>query len=149
MRFLQRIFIAAVAGMAVCAGTASAHGYNGDSVNTVLTESQGYTGNWPVTVSHSQHSNGTYCLTLTDYGNRRSGTASLVIGSEKFPYGTFQVFNHTLVATIQAQGYSQNAGLVLIGSAGRGKIGPGVFDDVYGGEAFDEGALAFGMKGGC
>jgi hypothetical protein len=53
------------------------------------------------------------------------------------------------VATIQAQGYGQNAGLVFIGSANRGSIGPGVFDDVYGGEAFDEGALTFGMKGGC
>ena len=50
---------------------------------------------------------------------------------------------------ISAQGYSQNAGLVFIGSARRGNIGPGVFDEVYGGEAFDEGALAFGMKGGC
>jgi hypothetical protein len=53
------------------------------------------------------------------------------------------------VATIQAQGYGQNAGLVFIGSASHGRIGPGVFDDVYGGEAFDEGALTFGMKGGC
>ena len=43
----------------------------------------------------------------------------------------------------------QNAGLVFIASAGHGNIGNGVFDDVYGGEAFDEGALAFGMKGGC
>jgi hypothetical protein len=51
--------------------------------------------------------------------------------------------------TIQAQGYGQNAGLVFIGSASRGNIGPGVFDGVYGGEAFDEGALVFGMRDGC
>ena len=72
-----------------------------------------------------------------------------MIGTQKFPYGTFQIFDRTLVATIQSQGYGQNAGLVFIGSASRGSIGKGVFDDVYGGEAFDEGALAFGTKGGC
>lgn len=113
---------------------------------------QGYSGNWPVIVTHSQHSNGTYCLTLADNGTdgwRHSGAASLVIGTTKFPYGTFQVIDRTLVATIQAQGYGQNAGLVFIGSAARGKIGPGVFEDVYGGEDFDSGALSFGMKGGC
>lgn len=113
---------------------------------------QGYSGSWPVTVSKSHHSNGTYCLTLNDggsYGWRHSGSASLVIGSTKFPYGTFQVINHTLVATIQAQGYGQNAGLVFIAPADRGRIGEGVFEDVYGGEDFDSGALAFGMKGGC
>jgi hypothetical protein len=111
----------------------------------------GYSGNYPVTVSHSQHSDGTYCLTLKDggsYGWPHSGYASLVIGSSKFPYGTFQVINHTLVVTIEAQGYGQNAGLVFIGSASRGNIGRGVFEDVYGGEDFDSGALSFGMKGG-
>jgi len=105
---------------------------------------RGYSGSWPVTVTHSQHSNGTYCLTLT-----ASGSASLIIGSQKFSYGSFLVINHTLVATITAQAYSQNAGLVFIGSASRGNIGPGVFEDVYGGSDFDSGALAFGMKGGC
>ncbi len=135
MRFSRRILLAAAAStaMATPAAAAMAHGY---------------AGTWPVTVSRSQHSNGTGCLTLTDYGNN-GGSATLVFGSQKFTYGTFQVFNHTFVATIQAQGYGQNAGLVFIGSAGRGNLGPGVFDDVYGGEAFDEGALAFGMKGGC
>jgi len=133
------VAVAATA-MIASAGAAMAYGFNGSM--------QGYGGSWPVTVTHSQHSNGTYCLTLTQYG-KNNGSASLVIGSQKFPYGTFQVFNHTLVATIQAQGYGQNAGLVFIGSASRGNIGRGVFDDVYGGEAFDEGALAFGMKGGC
>jgi hypothetical protein len=111
--------------------------------------SRTYSGSWPVTVTDSQRSNGTYCLTLTTSGTN-GGSASLVIGNQKYPYGTFQIFNNTLVATIQAQGYGQNAGLVFIGSAEtRNHIGPGVFDDVYGGEAFDEGALSFGKKGGC
>ncbi len=104
---------------------------------------RGYSGSWPVTVTRSQHSNGTYCLTLGE-----NGSASVVLGSRKYD-GSFLVVNHTLVATITVQAYSQNAGLVFIGSASRGKIGPGVFEDVYGGSDFDSGALAFGMNGGC
>lgn len=112
----------------------------------------GYGGSWPVTVTHSQHGNWTGCLTLADnggYGWRHSGSASLVIGSSKFPYGSFQVINHILVATIEAQGYSQNAGLVFIAPVSRGGLGQGAYDEVYGGSEFDSGALAFGMKGGC
>jgi hypothetical protein len=150
MRFSQQILIAAVAttAMVVSAGAAMAHSFNGRTLDTVISDSHGYTGSWPVTVTHSQHFNGTYCLTLTENGSN-GGSASLVIGSQKFPDGSFQIFNHTLVATIEAQGYSQNAGLVFIGSARRGNVGPGVFDEVYGGGAFDEGALAFGTRGGC
>lgn len=140
MRFLKRIsiVIAAASIMAASAGAAAI--------------ARGYSGSWPVTVSRSQHSNGTYCLTLSDNGSQawpHSGSATLVIGSQKFPYGTFQVINHTVVATIQAQGYGQNAGLVFIASASRGNIGEGVFEDVYGGSDFDSGALSFGMRGGC
>ncbi len=112
---------------------------------------QSYTGTYPVTVSGSQHSNGTDCLTLTDnggYGWRHSGSASLVIGNTKYPYGTFQLINRLLVVTIQAQGYGQNAGLVFVVPT-HGGFGKGTFDEVYGGEEFDSGALAFGMKGGC
>jgi len=114
--------------------------------------SQGYSGSWPVTVSRSQHSNGTYCLTLTDGGSegfRHSGFATLVIGSKKYTFGTFQVINRTLIATIEAQCYGQNAGLVFVASASHGNIGKGVFEDVYGGEDFDSGALAFGVRNGC
>jgi len=138
MRFSIRILPAVAAAMAIAAPA--------DAATT------SYTGSWPVTVTRSQHSNGTYCLTLTDGGSDgwpHSGLAKLVIGSQKFPYGTFQVINHTLVATIQAQGYGQNAGLVFIASASHGKIGKGVFEDVYGGEDFDSGPLEFGTNGGC
>jgi hypothetical protein len=148
MRFSQWMLIAAAStmAMALSPGAGMAHLINGSA--EAFPDARGYTGSWPVTVSHSQHSNGTYCLTLTEYGSN-GGSATLVIGTQKFPYGTFQIFDRTLVATIQSQGYGQNAGLVFIGSASRGSIGKGVFDDVYGGEAFDEGALAFGTKGGC
>ncbi|HEX3672385.1 MAG TPA: hypothetical protein VHT92_11840 [Candidatus Cybelea sp.] len=114
----------------------------------MLPDSHSYSGSWPATISRAKVGNGTSCLTLTQTSSN-GGSASLVSGSQKFPYGTFQIFNHTLVATIQAQGYGQNAGMVFIGSTKRGEIGPGVFDEVYGGEAFVEGALSFGMKGGC
>jgi hypothetical protein len=118
------------------------------SIGSAAANMRSYGGSWPVTITRSQHSNGTGCLTLVGNGTDK-GAASLVFGSQKYTYGTYQVINGTLVATIQAQGYGQNAGLVFVGSASRGSIGPGVFDDVYGGEAFDEGALAFGMRGGC
>ena len=149
MRFKQRIITAAAAAMVmvVSPGPAMAHGYNGNTISMFVPASHSYSGAWPVTVTRSQRSNGTGCLTLT--GNGSGGSASLVFGGQKYVYGSFQVINHTLVATIQAQAGSQNAGLVFVGSASRGNIGPGVFDDVYGGEAFDEGALAFGMKNGC
>jgi hypothetical protein len=150
VRFSHPLLIAAVAGVAIAvsAGAAMAQSYNDNAMNMVIPGSRSYSGNWPVTISRSQHSNGTGCLTLTQNGSN-GGSATLVLGTQKFTFGTFQIFNHDLVATIQAQGYGQNAGLVFIGTARRGNIGAGVFDDVYGGEAFDEGALAFGMKGGC
>jgi hypothetical protein len=103
-------------------------------------------------VSRSQYSNGTFCLTLKDDGSLgwpHSGPASLVTGSHKYPYGTFQLISGILVATIQAPGYGQNAGIVFIAPASRGNIGKGTYDEVYGGEAFDTGALVFGTKGGC
>jgi hypothetical protein len=137
MRFSTRIVVAVAAVMLL-------------AVTPSTPMSKGYTGKWPVTISRSHHSNGSYCLTLTDYGSsggfRHSGSASLG-GSLNF--GTFQVINHDLVATIEAQGYGQNAGLVFIGRANGGSIGNGFFEDVYGGEDFDSGALTFGMKGGC
>lgn len=136
MRFSKQtlLAVAAVVAIAAAPGTAVA---------------QSYTGNWPVTVTKSQHSNGTSCLKLTDNGSNgwpHSGSASL---GGSLSFGTFQVINHTLVATIQAPGYGQNAGLVFIGQANHGSIGKGFFEDVYGGEDFDSGALTFGMKGGC
>jgi hypothetical protein len=150
MHFSKRTLIAAVATMAmvVSAGAAMAHGINGSTMNMVVPEAHSYSGSWPVTVTHSQHSNGTSCLVLTENG-RNGGSASLVIGSQRLSNGSFLAINHTLVATIPAQGYGQNAGLVFIGSPNRDNIGPGIFEDVYGGADFDSGALAFGMKDSC
>jgi len=117
---------------------------------------QSFTGNWPITITHSPHGNATYCLALTDDGSLgfpHSGEAFLTgpsLGGEKL-FGTFQVINGLLTATIQSEGGTgQNAGLVFVGHATKkGTLGKGIYDEVYGGEEFDSGALAFGAKGGC
>jgi len=117
---------------------------------------QSFTGNWPITITKSPHGNATYCLALTDDGSLgfpHSGSATLTgqtLGGEKL-FGTFQVINGLLTATIQSQGGTgQNAGLVFVGHAAKkGTLGKGIYDEVYGGEEFDSGALAFGVKGGC
>ncbi len=104
MHSLQRVFIAGAAGaaMVVSAGAVS-------MAMVVLGNaamSQNYTGNWPVTVTHSQRSNGTICLTLTDNGSLgwpHSGPASLPSGNQKL-FGTFQLIDGLLVATIQEPG---------------------------------------------
>jgi hypothetical protein len=75
MRFTQRIMIAAAMAVVVSAGPAMAHGYNGNTINTFVPASRGYSGAWPVTIKGSQFSNGTGCLTLTE--NASGGSASL------------------------------------------------------------------------
>jgi|SRR5580704_13297100 hypothetical protein len=148
MGFSKRILIAAIAtaALVVSAGPASAH-INGNTMNVVVPESRSYAGAWPVTVTGSQFSNGTYCLTLT--GNGSSGSASLVMGGQKYPYGSFEVVNHILMATIVKPSGSQNGALAFTASASHGHIGEGIFENIEGGSSFDFGALAFGMKGGC
>ncbi len=138
-----RIFVATALPMVAFALTSSA------------AIAQSYSGNWPLIVTKSHHANGTYCLTLTDNGALgwpHSGEASLTgekVGGT-LPYGTFQLINHLLMVTIQQPGGTgQNAGLVFIAAASDGNIGKGVYDQVYGGEEFDSGVLAFGVKNGC
>jgi hypothetical protein len=107
-----------------------------------------YSGNWPLTVTHAQHIDGKYCLTLTDDGSLgwpHSGEASM----PGLPYGTFQLIEHKLTVVIQEQGEGQNAGWVFSPTAGNGSVGKGSTVVVYGGEALDSGAVVFGKKGGC
>jgi hypothetical protein len=112
-----------------------------------------YTGNWPITVTHAKYGNGTYCLTVKDDGSLgfpHSGFDSLQAPGENLPYGTFQLIGRLFTVTVEAQGGSgQNAGLVFVAPASNGSIGNGVYDEVYGGEAFDSGKATFGPKGGC
>jgi hypothetical protein len=148
MRFMQRLIIVAVAAsaMVASAGAVRAHGYNGNIISMSAPALFSYGGHWPVTITRSQRSNGTGCLTLT--GNA-SGSASLVFGSQKYPYGSFLVINGILVATITEPLYGQNGALMFIAHASRGEIGHGVFENIEGGSNFDAGALAVGMKNGC
>ena len=153
MQYLQRILITIAVTMAVVASgnAAMARGFiaNGpEMLGAPMTRS--FSGNWPLTVTHSGGANGTYCLTLTDNGSigwPHSGQASLAHVGDG---GTFQVINHDLVVTIQSPGASgQNEGLVFVAHAGNGTIGSGIYEGVYGGEEVDSGVLVFGMKGGC
>jgi hypothetical protein len=140
MGFRERttIAIAATLAMAVSANAAIA---------------QSYSGRWPMTVTHSQRSNGTFCATLTDNGSLgwpHSGPASLPGGSGGSLFGTFQVIDRSIVLTFESPGGTgQNAGVLFVASADNGKIGKGVYEVVYGGQELDSGVLTFGMKGGC
>ena len=149
MRFVQRIMIAAAAAtvVAVAASPARAHLYNGNASNMFMPTSQSYSGAYPVTITHSQFSNGTGCLTLSGSGS--SGSASLVFSGQKYPYGSFLVMDDILMVTIQEPLYGQNGGLMFVAHANRGLIGHGIFENVEGGSNFDVGHLAFGAKNGC
>jgi hypothetical protein len=144
MRFARGIVIAAVAGFAGFSspGAATAHVY-GNTVNPFDPASRSYNGAWPVTVSQSQRSNGTGCLTLN------GGSASLVFEGQKYAYGSFLVMNHLLIATITEPLYGQNGALMFIVPTKRGQIGQGIFENIEGGSNFDAGTLTFGAKNGC
>jgi hypothetical protein len=102
-----------------------------------------YDGSYTFTISKTQHGDFSGCLTLT-----ASGLATATIGSQKYSGGTYSVLNGILAATIPAQGYGQNAGMVFIADATR-NLTKGYYDEVYGGEAFLTGKLAFGAQGSC
>jgi hypothetical protein len=148
MRFTQRVMIAAAAAAAVAAlaGPVAAHVYNGNGIDNIDPAMQSYGGAWPVTITHSQRSNGTGCLTLT---GSTSGSASLVFSGQKYPYGSFLVMNGILMATITEPLYGQNGALMFTVTARRGHPGHGLFENVEGGSNFDAGDLAFGTKNGC
>src|SRR5271168_4265380 len=63
---------------------------------------QSYSGDWPATVTHSQRSNGTYCLSLNDdgsYGAPHSGGAKLLPGNNPYP-GYFTVVDGIMTVAI-------------------------------------------------
>ena len=111
---------------------------------------QSYSGNWPITISHSQSANGTYCVTLTDdgeFGWPHSGPAS--VNGFGDIYGEFQLINGMLVVTIQVVGSGEELASVLFTArASGGHIGKGVYETAQG-AVTDSGALVFGAKGGC
>ena len=113
-----------------------------------------YSGNYPVTLTHSSPgTGGSYCLTLIDNGSLvwpHSGQASLSSKNGKLPYGSFQLIEGFLVATITSNSDTgHNAGLVFVAPVSNGVLGNGTFDEVYGGEEFVSAQATFGAKGGC
>lgn len=149
MRLTQRIIMVVVATtvLVASAATARAHGYNGNTTSMFEPESRSYSGNWPVTITRSQRSNGSGCLTLS--GGAKSGQASLIFGGTKYDEGSFVVINGILMANITEPLDSQNGALVFTAHAHRGTLGQGLFENIEGGSNFDSGALAFGTKNGC
>ena len=111
-----------------------------------------FSGNYPVTVTHSQHSNFRHCLTLTDNGTLgwpHSGPA--VLDGRRDLGGSFQIIGPLIeVVTNQGGGQSgQNAAAVYSATVGYGKFDTGTFEQIYGGASADSGVVTFGMKGGC
>jgi hypothetical protein len=147
--YFSKILIVAVAAapLVFSPAAASAHPYNDRTMNVMSPGSQGYTGNWPVTITNSQFSNGTDCLTLN--GTSKSGTASLVAGGQRYPYGSYVVVRGILVANITEPLYGQNGVLTFTAHANNGQPSKGLFEDLRGGSNFDFGDLAFGSKNGC
>jgi hypothetical protein len=122
----------------------------GFALMTSAAMAQSYTGDWPATVTHSQRSNGPYCISLTDdgsYGAKHSGEASLIPNNSPYP-GYFTVVEGILTVTIT---YPSGEGEccafeVFTAHASDGQIGKGVFN--YFGVT-DIGLLTFGKKDGC
>lgn len=129
--------IVAVLALAASPGAGAAHSL------ATLPLARSYDASYAFTITDTQHGSYSGCLTLT-----ATGTATATIGTGKYTGGTYSVLNGILAATIPAQGYGQNAGMVFITDA-TANLKKGYFDEVYGGEAFVTGKLAFGGKGSC
>lgn len=112
-----------------------------------IAEAAGYNGNWPLTISHSQYSNGSYCLTLN---GSVSGGASLTGPLGNLPNGQFQLIGRNLVASIaQPYGGGFNAGLVFNLPARKGNLANGTYIDDNDGYLFDTSVVTVGAKNGC
>lgn len=144
MHFLKRglVSFAAAAMVSVASGgTVMARGFSPEPMG------HSYAGGWPVTITGTQFDNGTGCLTFS--GNGKSGSATFVLDSYTYHYGSFIVSRGLIVVTITEPLYGQNGALMFIAHAAHGNIGQGVFEDIRGGSNFQFGDVSFGTKGGC
>lgn len=105
-----------------------------------------YNGNWPITITHAQFYDGTYCLTLN--GALNGGAAlSGPLGNLN---GNFQVFGHTLVAIVPLQnGGGFNDGEEFILPARKGNLSNGTYLEDGDGEMDNSGVAQVGTKNGC
>ena len=113
----------------------------------------GFSGNWPVTISHSKGSNGAFCLKLIDDGSAgfpHSGPATINTGLNGQPLsGQFQFINHVIIVAIDDTGLTQNGGSTFFSRPINGNLGEGAFATIYNGLEIDEGEIVYGVKGGC
>jgi hypothetical protein len=121
------------------------------ALTTSAAMAQSYTGNWPATVTQSQRSNGTYCVSLTDdgsYGWPHSGEA--VLNGQQDPYGGyFTVIDGLITVTFtypSGEGDCCSFQVFTARANKSGHIGKGAFN--YFGIT-DNGLLVFGKKDGC
>jgi hypothetical protein len=110
---------------------------------------QGYSGNYKVTVTQSQHYNGEHCLTLDDddsLGWAHSGPAEI----SDNPYGgAFQVIGNLLMVNIAVTGQNGELSSFELSAVTRnGDVGKGVYQTSYAGPPMDSGTVVF-KKGGC
>lgn len=121
------------------------------ALTTGAAMAQSFTGNWPATVTESQRSNGTYCISLTDdgsFGWPHSGEATLVPNNGPYP-GYFTVIDGLITVTFPEVSGPGDCCDFLVFTARTGKnghIGKGVFNYLG---LTDNGLLAFGKKDGC
>jgi hypothetical protein len=118
------------------------------AAGAAMAASGGHSGNFPLTVSHSQFLNGSYCLTVTDDGSggwAHSGEATI----PQYTYGTFQVIQGEFMADIVVPAQGQNEVLVFNGAGHNGSFGNGAAVLLSGGEPLDSGTMKVGTKGGC
>lgn len=109
-----------------------------------------FSGNYPVTVTHSKFSNFRHCLTLTDNGTLgwpHSGPA--VLDGRRDLGGSLQIIGPLIEVVTNQGGTIQNAAAVYSATVGYRKFDTGAFEQIYGGASSDSGVVAFGMKGGC
>ncbi|HEX3430215.1 MAG TPA: hypothetical protein VHT03_04955 [Rhizomicrobium sp.] len=114
----------------------------------VIAGTVSYNGNWPLTVSHSQVSNGSYCLTLN---GSTSGSVSLTgPGGLNVTEGNFQVIGSRLIASAaEPTGSGFNEGLVFDLRAANGNLAKGPYFQDYSGYLNDTGVATVGTKNGC
>jgi hypothetical protein len=117
---------------------------------------ESYSGNYLVTVTHSQHYNGAHCLTLADTGAgtggfpQHAGTATIPDPPYAPLDGEFTIVHNVLIVGIDHAGDEGESGAPFVFSAhaANGHIANGSYEYYLGGEGFDSGAVAF-TKGGC
>jgi hypothetical protein len=108
----------------------------------------GFSGAWPMSLTHTKYGNSTHCLTLTDDGSAGWPHSGPAVLDGKLT-GQFQFIDHTIVVTIDDVGAYMNAGSVYASRPSNGGLGEGGFSEVYDGSPLDSGEVVYGAKGGC